>query len=415
MPCPGVPTAREALRFTTLSLAWLAPAVAEAGAFQIREGSARTLGAALSGRTSGAADVSFALQNPAALSAVERGEASNGVAGIFASADARTDATLPGFKSADNPSQSALLPSLAVGWRVRPDMVLGLTVDAPFGLATRYDDDFVGAFMGVESELINIVVTPLLAWSPAPGVSVGGGVSISYADARLTNRTAGAGVASLEGDDFALGFRLGAQARVAERTTLGVAYRSAIDHRLEGAFSDNFEPLPGVSLGGPGSAEVNLPRSVSFGITQGITDRFRVMAEGEFVDWSAYREVRAISAARPDLPVVEPQNYSDSWMGAVGLEYDATDALTLRAGLAYDQTPTPDAERTVRVPDSDKVWVSAGLTYAFNDRISVDAAYTYVRFEDTSVTITRPGPIAGERIDYDSDAHLVAFNLRYRF
>ena len=392
----------------------LTPTQAAAGAFQIREGSARTLGAALSGRTSGAADVSFALQNPAALSGVERGEVSSGVAGIFASADASTAASLPGFKSTDNPSETALVPSLAVGWRVRPDVVLGLAVDAPFGLATKYDDDFVGSFMGVESELMNVVVTPMAAWEVSPGVSLGAGVSFSYADAKLTNRTAGPGVASLEGDDFAFGFRLGAQARLAERTTVGIAYRSPIDHKLEGEFSDNYV-IPGVgSLGGPGTAKLDLPQSVSFGITQGITDRLRVMAEGEWVDWSTYQEVRAISATT-GFAVVEEQNYSDSWMGSIGVEYDATDALTIRAGFAYDQTPTPDAERTVRVPDADKMWFSLGLTYAVTEQLSVDAAYTYVSFDDTSVTITRPGAIAGGRIDYDSDAHLVAFNLNYRF
>ncbi len=395
----------------------LAPGAATAGAFQIREGSARTLGAALSGRTSGDANVSFALQNPAALSGVARGEVSSGVAGIFASADATTDATLPGFKSADNPSETAFVPSLAVGWRVRPDVVLGLTVDAPFGLATEYDDEFIGSFMGVESELLNVVVTPMVAWEPTPGVSLGAGVSLSYADAKLTNRTAGVGVASLEGDDFALGFRLGAQARLAERTTVGIAYRSGIDHKLEGEFSDNYVvPTPGglVGLGGPGSAKVDLPQSVSFGITQGVTDRLRVMAEGEFVGWSSYEEVRAISGLT-GIAVVEEQNYEDSWMGSVGVEYDATEALTLRAGFAYDQTPSPAEFRTVRVPDADKMWFSLGLTYSVTEQLSVDAAYTYVRFDDTSVNVTRPDAIAGERIDYDSDAHLVAVNLNYRF
>ncbi len=404
-----------------LCAALLTPAETLAGAFQIREGSAAAQGSSLAGRTSGDRDVSFALHNPAALRTVENFEASLGLSGIIATGDA--DTTIAGARYTDDPNEIAAVPAAIAGWRLNQHVVFGLAVDAPFGLATRYDDGWIGAADGVESELVNITVTPLVSVQPIEDLSLGFGVTLSYADARLTNRTLG-GLSTLEGDDFAWGFTLGALADIAPRTTVGVAFISAVDHTLEGAFSSNYivptglaPPAPAaINVGGPGEADLNLPPILSLGVTHGFTDAFRMMAEVELIGWSAFESIDALSR-NTGVTISERQDYDDAFMVALGAEYDLSDRLTLRGGVAYDKTPSNDAHRTVRVPDADRYWVSAGLSYELTERVGIDAAYTFVLFDETSVTLKNGAPpVRGSRVDYnDSMAHVVSVNTRFRF
>jgi long-chain fatty acid transport protein len=399
-------------------LAVAIPSSALAGAFQIREGSAAAQGASFAGRSSGDRDVSFALHNPAAFRTVERFEVAAGAAGIVATGDAEADGpAVPGFTLSDDPNEIALVPSFAAGWRYSEHVVFGLAVDAPFGLATKYDEDFIGSFNGIDSELVNITVTPVVSVEPVPDLALAAGVTLSYADARLTNRTGSGLEGAVEGDDFALGFTVGALIDVTPRTTVGAAFSWGISHELEGDISGTYvvAPPPVPPLDGPGSANLDLPAVFSLGVTHGFTEDFRMMAEFEYVGWSSFEAIN-ITSDRAGVTVSEEQNYDNSVFIALGAEYDVTPDLTLRGGVAWDQTPTIDADRSVRTPDADRIWLSVGASWQATESIGVDVAYSYLDFMDTDVALTRaPGP-AGRTASYDdSAAHIFALNARYKW
>lgn len=386
---------------------------AAAGGFMLREGSASAIGAALAGRTSGDRDVSFSIHNPASLRGVENFEVSAGVAGLLAGGDARTNAALPGFTSSDSPSEDAVIPSFTVGYRLNEKLVVGLAVDSPFGLASEYDANFVGSFDGVRSELTTITATPMISYDFTPGFTLAGGVMIQYADAELQSRV-GAGpnaVANVSGDGFDVGFTLGALIEPVEGTVFGVNVQSGFQHKLDGSFSSNF---PGVG-GRSGQARFDLPAVVSVGLTQSITDDVRAMAEIEFANWSAFDAIRITDKASGAVVANDVQNYRNSVMLALGGEYDVSDDLTLRAGVAYDQTPTESAFRTVRVPDGNRWWFALGASYEITESIGIDASYLYLTIADNNVTL-RNGPVAGASVSYtDTDVHLFSANLRYKF
>lgn len=396
----------------TSGLALLAGQAA-AGGFMLREGSASAIGAALAGRTSGDRDVSFSIHNPASLRGVENFEVSAGGAALFASGDSRTSAALPGFTSKDSPSEDAIIPSFAVGYRLNDKLVLGLAVDSPFGLASEYDANFVGSFDGVRSELTTITATPMVSYDVTPGFTLAGGVMIQYADAELQSRV-GAGpnaIANVSGDGFDVGFTLGALIEPVEGTVFGVNVQSGFKHKLDGSFSDNF---PGVG-GRSGTASFDLPAVVSVGLTQRITDDVRAMAEIEFADWSAFDAIVIKDKASGAVVANDVQNYSNSVMVALGAEYDFSSDLTLRAGLAYDQTPTDGQFRTVRVPDGHRWWFAVGASYEITESIGIDAGYLYLTIADNAVTL-RNGPAAGASVsNSDADVHLFSANLRYKF
>ena len=72
------------------------------------------------------------------------------------------------------------------------------------------------------------------------------------------------------------------------------------------------------------------------------------------------------------------ENWDDSWFFALGAAYKWNEKLTLRAGVAYDQTPVSDQYRTPRIPDEDRYWVSIGAGYQFTDSIRTDIGYSHI-------------------------------------
>ena len=380
-----------------------------AAAFQLREGSATAIGTALAGRTANDRDISLSVHNPASMRGVENFEVSFGASAIIPSTNARSpvvNATFP--KATDDPSEAAFLPSLTLGYRILPDVVVGLAVDVPFGLATEYSREFFGSLAGKRSELTTIAVTPQVAWDVVPGFTLGAGVTLLYADAELSNFNPAIGEFKVSGDGFSAGVTLGAIIEPVKGTKFGVNVQTQLNLGLEGDFSANY---PGGFGGEPARATTSLPAVVSVGAIQDFSDDFRMMAELEFTRWSAFDQIRLVNRDT-GADIIDPQNYENSVMVSLGGEYDVNDALTLRAGVAYDQSPTSNEFRTVRVPDSDRIWLAAGASYQISERVGIDAAYLYIIADDT--TVIAPGGAGTIRYD-DIDVHLFSLNLNYKF
>ena len=71
---------------------------------------------------------------------------------------------------------------------------------------------------------------------------------------------------------------------------------------------------------------------------------------------------------------------------SAGLNYQQSEQLTLRAGVAYDEDPVPSTQlRTPRIPGSDRTWVSFGLGYKFNDKSQLDFGYAHLFVDDTPI------------------------------
>ena len=88
---------------------------------------------------------------------------------------------------------------------------------------------------------------------------------------------------------------------------------------------------------------------------------------------SAYATARGDSELRgtkTPLATVEPAR------GHLGVEH-TRGAWSWRGGLAYDQTPVRDAFRTPRLPDNDRVWLTAGAQFqpARDWRFDLGAAF----------------------------------------
>ena len=239
--------------------------------------------------------------------------------------------------------QDAAVPAFYAAYRLSDRFVLGIGVNSPFGLITKYDADLILRDFGIAgtTDLFSININPAVSYQVNDWLAVGLGAQVQYIETRLTAQTLpdlGTGLLE-DADDYGFGLTAGVLVTPLPGTEIGLGYRSFIDHETEGTATINGVALDATADG------VDLPDTVTLGIRQRITDAFRVMAGVEWSNWSRFQEVELTTdAGGADLPF----NYNDGWFFSVGGEYDVTqkDRRAGRRGLRK-LSPIDDENRLV--------------------------------------------------------------------
>ena len=289
-----------------------------------------------------------------------------------------------------DPVQKGVLPGSAVSLRLSDRLALGMALTSPFSFTTDYDPDGWQRYSAIRTRLITIDLQPSLAFAPTDWLSLGAALNVEYADAFLSNALPNLAPGSpdarirITGDGIDLGWSAGAQMRPAPKVTLALSYKSAIEHKLDGdvAISGFTGPLAARNLEADTTARFTTPWQLIVGARAGLSDRLILNGQVVRFGWSKFDQ---LDFGAP-LNTFIPQGYRNTWSYAVGVDGRLTDALTLRSGVQFDQTPTRDATRDPRVPDGNRVNYNVGASYRLNRRISVDAAAGYTDLEGSPIT-----------------------------
>jgi len=399
----------------------LAATTAFAAGFALQEQSGRGLGQAFAGVTTGLGDGSSIFYNPGAMTLIDDPTLSFTGNIITTATDfddrGSTDGAGNPLAGGDGPDPGAtsFVGNLYAVYPINQDIRAGFGINTPFGLATEYNDQWVGRYQAVKSELVTINLNPAVSYDLSDQISIGGGVTAMYADATLTNAvdfgTIGVsqlgvptastlgllpqqadGFADVEGDDWGVGFNLGVLLRPFDGTRLGIGYRSKVDLNLTGD-ADFTVPANAQVLTSTGSfidttanARVSLPETLSFGFSQEITDDFILVGEAQWNRWSRVNEIR-ISFDSAQADSVETLNYEDNWRFALGGNY-LMEEFVLRGGISYEQTPVSKGFRTARIPDADRWWFTAGVGWEVVEDIVLDVSYAWVHAINADVDRT---------------------------
>ncbi len=377
-----------------LALCAIVSETAFAGGFAVREQSAELQGMSFAGAAAGSMGLSSMFFNPATVTQHGGMNSESNISLIIGNSRIK-DATattgggfpIPGGSDSGNISdgnlgQIAAVPASYMSYQWNDNLFFGLSINAPFGLETKAEKAYVGAVHGVHSKILNIIANPVVGYKINDMISVAAGPQISYIDGKLTSSSSPFALnddVRLRGDDWGFGFTVGLHVDLGQGTKLGVGYRSQVKHKLEGDFR-----AFGTTV--DASAKVDLPHTVTVSASHQVTDALKLNASFEWADWSSLRAL-SISTPIPNFPPDTPFNWKDSYFYAIGAEYAFNDALTVRAGFAYEDSPVPDATRGVRVPDNDRYWVSGGMSYRLMDWVMVHGSYTHIFVENASVNL----------------------------
>ncbi|PKO73740.1 MAG: aromatic hydrocarbon degradation protein [Betaproteobacteria bacterium HGW-Betaproteobacteria-17] len=381
---------------------------AHAAGFALIEQNASGLGNAYAGQAAVAADASTIFFNPAGMTLLPDRQAV--VAGHLIKPQAEFTGTSPlsGGNGGDA-GDLAFVPNAYFAFRLTPDIHLGVGLNAPFGLKTEYDATWKGRTHAVKSEVKTINLNPSIAWKASESLSLGAGVSVQYAEATLTNSAGGAGLATVKGDDYGWGYNLGALWQAGEATRIGLAYRSEVKQTLNGDVGFSTDTL----LNGPVNAGVTLPDSASLSLFHTLDSRWDLLADITWTGWSDFRELRIVRTNGDVLGTPTQENWSDSYRYSVGANYHLNDKLTLRGGVAFDETPVSDAYRTARIPDEDRTWIAFGAQYRLSRHSAIDVGYAHLFIRDAAIDKTENGVKLTGRYEASVDILSAQFTLNF--
>jgi len=380
--------------------------LAHAAGFALIEQNASGLGNAYAGQAAAATDASTVFFNPAGMTYLPDRQLVLVGHLIKPEAEFSGSSTIGGGNGGDAGGLT-FVPNAYFAARLTPDVVLGVGMNAPFGLKTEYDSAWAGRTQAIKSELKTINLNPSIAWKASEAISLGAGVSIQYAEATLTNASP-AGLVTVDGDDYGWGFNLGAIWQVSETTRVGLAYRSEVDYTLEGTVT--FSGVP--ALNGPVTADTTLPDSASLSLFHKLDDRWEVLADVTWMGWTDFDELRILRTSGA-LVGVTPENWDDSYRYSLGANYRFSDKLILRGGVAYDETPVSDTYRTARIPDEDRTWIAFGAQYKLSDKSAFDFGYAHLFVKDADIDkLEGPVRLTGT---YDSSVDILSAQYTHSF
>lgn len=411
---------KKLLTFTALGTILLAGNAMAAG-FHLREQSAAAQGNAFAGATAGAENNSYAYFNAAGLTRQKGTQMNLGATYIVPRAEAGNIEDASGNRGQDinNIVHAAWAPNGTISHQVDDKLTVGVALNVPFGMITKYDQEWVGGDHGITSKVITATTTPMAAYKLTDKLSVGAGLPIQYVKARLTNTAMkGAVDTALKGDTVDVGYQLSALYEMDENTRFGINYRSEINHKLKGDISAS-QPLP--LLNQNISAKLDTPAMLSVGAYHQINEKWAVMAEWQRVFWSSFKSLDIMgrdTMSKPGSYLISStkENWRDTDFFALGASYQIDNQWKLRMGVAYDQTAVKKEHRTPRIPDSDRFWYSAGLSYQYSENLSFDMAYTYIQAKDASIDTSLNGN-NGRNVtaDYSNSVKLWGLSLNYKF
>lgn len=377
---------------------------AAAAGFQLYgEQSASGIGNAGAGSAAVAENASTIYYNPAGMTQLQDREFSLGGTLVQTSYKFTNNGSSTGVLAGDGNDGGGLgfVPNAYMSMRVAKDWVVGLGIGAPFGLKTEYDNPWMGAAQSVKFDIKTVNINPSVAWQVNEVVSLGFGLNWQRLEAEYIRAVGGlstglaGSTATLNLDGDAWGWNAGALFKIGQATKVGVSYRSAVKHDLDGnvaVTSNGSAQANGTSAalnaGGASSntkATIKLPDTFVLSGTHKLNDRVELLGDVSWTGWSTIPKVdvlRTSGLLNGSIAQTLDTEFRDTWRVAVGANYALDSAWKLKFGLAYDQTPVKSAEhRLVSLPDNDRTWFSVGAQYKPNKTMTFDlgAAYLYVK------------------------------------
>lgn len=296
------------------------------------------------------------------------------------------------------------LPHAYFTYQINDSWFFGIGEFSRFGLGFEYPHSWPGRFNIYEVSLKSVSINPNIAWKATDKLSLAAGVEVVYVDLDIKKRNKVA-VGAVPGafmevdanihkaEDFGLGANVAMHYQFNDQWAFGISYRSPVRVHAHGDVmfsykgSTGLPAVPGLEdqvkqgyksafRDGGAHSTVTLPESIQAGIAWSPIPELSFEVGAIWTRWSRFHNLNIHMPH--DLPVSEnKKHWKDVWRLNAGIEYDALDWLTLRAGYVYDQSPMTQEYRDYLVPTADRHIYSVGVGMTWQ-AWTLDLAYAYI-------------------------------------
>jgi long-chain fatty acid transport protein len=415
---------------TLVALVTLVPVAGRGAGLELREqgAAAISLSDAVTARFDHPSTVYF---NPAGMAFLEGLQVSAGITLVFPQFTYRDpDGEFP---SASNTNAVVPPPHLYASWRINEMWAVGLSLNVPFGLGIDWPDDFAGRHISQGSAMNVFLINPNVAIRPIENLSIAVGIQLmpGTVEIRRTFGFVSAGGALEEGGvqlggvGFGVGGNLGIMYRPLDWLYLGYFYRSRVQMEFEG---DAHFTVPdsvrdrSVFHDQPVKASATLPDYMTFGIGFQVAEDWYIETDLDVTIWST---VDSIDIEFPeDASGQLSESVREDWVTTVtprlGVEWTALrgdHTLKVRFGGGYDMVPAPNHTLSPLLPDSQRIYGSAGLGWTWERvGLGLDLGFMYSQFLDRTVgeDDCKGGHCNPFPAHYQNHAYLLGIDLNYR-
>ncbi|WP_163935233.1 OmpP1/FadL family transporter [Paraferrimonas sp. SM1919] len=371
-----------------IATAVMGTSTAYAAGFQTTTHSATGMGRANAGEAAIADNAAALIRNPALMAMFKETQFSGGLNIV----DPKTNLTNINHSGQPLPDQTnitAVTPVPNVAWvmPINDSWAIGAAAFSNFATGSEYSKDFnnmgVAGLFGGKTQVTTANLNFSASYRINEQLSLGAGINAIYGVGdfmRTAPALGGLADVNFQGDGVTFGWDVGAVYEINADHRFGVSYRSGatIEAKGNGTFSV-------VELS---SLKLNLPAMAEFSGFHQVADKWAVHYSAQWTGWSAFDAVNFF--AGDDLAYAKQYGWEDSYRAALGTTYSLNQDWTLRAGLAYDKSPVPDSKRSISIPDSNRVWYSAGFGYKLNEKSNLDFGITWIDGEATQINEAIP-------------------------
>lgn len=206
------------------------------------------------------------------------------------------------------------------------------------------------------------------------------------------------------------GVRLGAEWALSDRLRVGAAYQTKFN-------MSEFDEYAGLFEGG---GDFDIPSNWTLGVAFDVSPDVTVM-----LDWRRinYTDVAAVSnSTTTPLPLGSSGGPGFGWDDVdaykFGVEWDSSEQMTWRAGMAFNNNPIGPEDVTLNIlaPGVQEQHYTAGFTYQANASNALDFAFMYSPEASVSgIEVTPSGPNPGHTIELQMSQFQLTVGWTHRF
>ncbi len=299
--------------------------------------------------------------------------------------------------SADGKAHS-ILPSAGAFHvqQITDKLHVGLALGAIGGSSLDYGSEWAGSHLLEDISLTAMQINPTLSYKVNDQLSLGAGLQLSWAS---FEQSMGGGITAEQDSDWAYGYNLGAMYQASEKLSVGLSYRSKLEHEFKNDLARIDQQL---------SSEMIMPDIIDISSSYALNKDLNLLTSIQFHRWSHWDST--VLSVNSNLPSVEIQrDWDDVWKFAIGTDYRLNSDWRLKAGFSHETSPQDDPSlQWVDLPVGEQYRYSVGASTSWDD-ITMDMFYEYADLG--SVDMNRPNVKVNGT--FDGRIHFVGVNFTF--
>jgi long-chain fatty acid transport protein len=334
--------------------------------------------------------------------------------------NAYTERESPSGVGTDMEDDWQMVPAFYATWETGiENLGVGIGVSVPNGLASEWEKDSFASYTGYYSELIIADYTVALGYRLSNHLTIG--VGLDFYVSNLDQRQTVPGflvqapfdpTAYLEGDGTAWGFNVGLRYEFNERHAIAATYRKGFTVDYEGD----------LTVQGMGQFDmdtsIDYPGSIVLGYCFRPNEKWTFEAN---IDWTHWSNVGDVIVDVPSFPsplfqqIVIDRDYENTFAYKLGVQYQYSEALALRAGYIYNENATNEVAWNPTQPDTDMHFFTVGFGYDLTENVTLESALQVVCYETRDVDSAIGFPPEGVDGTYRTWAPCFTLGVTCRF